>query len=425
MRILKTLVLLLILLSAVYVESTTLAIQSTSSPSNDDWPMFQHNPAHTGYFTGTLAANLTVAWTFRPNASHGFFGHVPAVANGSLYITDENYLYCINALNGNLRWKQNLTVQEPLSKDEFSTAIYNGFVYTDNAAYNASTGKLLFNYAVSGSGSPTVVDGVVFMGVKTGGLMALNATSGAILWEKSGETMFFSPAVKEGIVYYSYGFVFWQHGDSCYAVNAATGNQIWNVTGVGGPYAHVMVAEGNVYLNGYGGVFYCLNASTGAIVWSYPAYVGQQLISPAVADGRVYAGQYVLNASTGTPLWNSSILTGSSPAITNGVVFVSYNRGLYALNASTGDEIWSYRFQGKYKYDLNSSPVITNGMVYICADDGKELYAFGAPTSSVDATTPLASIYVYLLFIVLVILAILLTIVLIHRKNKRIKRYRD
>ena len=65
-----------------------------------------------------------------------------------------------------------------------------------------------------------------------------------------------------------------------------------------------------------------------------------------MANGVVYIGSfdhnvYALNASTGALLW--SYATGdvvtSSPAVANGVVYVgSQDNNLYALNASTGGQ---------------------------------------------------------------------------------------
>ena len=63
----------------------------------------------------------------------------------------------------------------------------------------------------------------------------------------------------------------------------------------------------------------------------------------APTDDNVYA----LNASTGAILW--SYTTGnavtSSPAVANGVVYIGSGEWLgnvYALNASTGAKLWSY-----------------------------------------------------------------------------------
>ena len=64
----------------------------------------------------------------------------------------------------------------------------------------------------------------------------------------------------------------------------------------------------------------------------------------------VYVGSwdhnvYALNASTGALLWSfvTGNLVGSSPAVADGVVyFGSYDNNVYALNARTGAKLWSY-----------------------------------------------------------------------------------
>ena len=64
-----------------------------------------------------------------------------------------------------------------------------------------------------------------------------------------------------------------------------------------------------VYFGSFGDKIYALNASTGALLWSY---------------------------TTGNDV-------GSSPAVANGVVYVGCNDdNVYALNAHTGALLWSY-----------------------------------------------------------------------------------
>jgi len=71
---------------------------------------------------------------------------------------------------------------------------------------------------------------------------------------------------------------------------------------------------------------YALNASTGELLWNYTTGDQIHVSSPAVAGGVVYIGSkdrnvYALNASSGALLWNYT--TGhavvSSPSVTNGV----------------------------------------------------------------------------------------------------------
>jgi outer membrane protein assembly factor BamB len=87
---------------------------------------------------------------------------------------------------------------------------------------------------------------------------------------------------------------------------------------------------------------YALNAATGAQLWAFSATI-DFMPSPAVANGVVYVGAddgnlYALNAATGAQLW--AFATGdvdSSPAVANGVVYVGSDDGnLYAFDLHGG-----------------------------------------------------------------------------------------
>jgi eukaryotic-like serine/threonine-protein kinase len=137
------------------------------------------------------------------------------------------------------------------------------------------------------------------------------------------------------------------------------------------------VANGVVYFGSND--VYALDASTGALLWSY-AMGGWVSSSPAVANGVVYAvgflgNLYALNATTGALLWSDvTAAEESSPAVANGVVSVGGGDGVYALNASTGAKLWSYANVGG-----QSSPAVANGVVYVGSDDNN-VYALNALT---------------------------------------------
>jgi outer membrane protein assembly factor BamB len=103
--------------------------------------------------------------------------------------------------------------------------------------------------------------------------------------------------------------------------------------------------------------------------------------SPAIVNGVVYVSSddgniYALNARTGAKVWSHGSDGGfSSPTVANGVVYVS-SSVVVALNAKTGAELWSYPAG-----DSLSSPVVANGMVYLgSADHG--VYALSAKTGA-------------------------------------------
>jgi len=130
-----------------------------------------------------------------------------------------------------------------------------------------------------------------------------------------------------------------------------------------------------------------LNPSTvGAIgvQWSYPTGNGVYS-SPAVANGVVYVSSYdknvyALNATTGAKLWSYTTGSGvpSSPAVANGVVYVgSGDNNVYALNATTGAKLWSYATGNL----VDSSPAVANGVVYVGSVDFN-VYALNATTGA-------------------------------------------
>ena len=86
---------------------------------------------------------------------------------------------------------------------------------------------------------------------------------------------------------------------------------------------------------------YALNAETGQKIWNYTVEVG--LYSLSVADEMVFVGAtdhkvYALNQTTGDQIWNYTTgwRVNSCPAVMEGIVFIGSDDGnLYALNETT------------------------------------------------------------------------------------------
>jgi outer membrane protein assembly factor BamB/arylsulfatase A-like enzyme len=108
--------------------------------------------------------------------------------------------------------------------------------------------------------------------------------------------------------------------------------------------------------------------NTNATVWTF--HTGSRVdSSPAVTDGMVFVGSndsrvYALNAYTGSQMWNHT--TGnsvtSSPAVADGMVFVGSNDGFVdAFNETTGNPMWSRYIDGA----VISSPAVEGGKVFV------------------------------------------------------------
>lgn len=272
---------LMILLTSFCVITPEWRVQAASS-SGDDWPMFHHDAAHTGYSRSSVPTTPVIVWSY---PTDGPIADSPVIAEGIVYFSSWSFygdyrVYALNASTGTLIWNRpNVSPSTP--------AVAEGYVYTNGYAYNASTGELLLNYTdYQGYTSPTVTEGMIYLGYVggvpppyVGGVFALNAATGAKVWNFTAGSVYSAPTVANGIVY------FCDFNYNVYALNASTGVQIWNVTTIGNTFSSPAVANGYVYVNGYSSLVYCLDAYTGAEIWRHPASSGPE-VSPAVGNGN-------------------------------------------------------------------------------------------------------------------------------------------
>jgi outer membrane protein assembly factor BamB len=384
---------LLILIPLILMPCCLSAVSGTTANAGaDNWAMFRQNPSHTGTSAdNSLANSARLLWNF--TTMEGVVSS-PAVADGYVFVgANEGAVYCLNSSSGKLVWG--------FLTDDFvgsSPAVYdgrvyfgccNGYVYT----LNETNGGQLWNYSVGGSfvpgpesafSSPTCFDGVVYIGSYDGNVYALNDSDGAKLWNyDTGNSVQSCPAVSEGVVYASAGFL-------VYALNATSGSEIWSQH-TGSTVSSPCVNDGYVYIGSSDGYACCLNSSTGAFIWKYQTQ-DSVVSSPALAYGCVYFGSednnvYCLNAYSGKEVWQSQ--TGywvkSSPAVADGNVYVgSEDNSIYCFNASTGAKEWSYE-TGNF---VDSSPAVADNTLYVGSDDN-HVYAFALSYStSKNAASP-------------------------------------
>jgi outer membrane protein assembly factor BamB len=408
---------LVFLVSLLLIQFYGVTNSNVSADSNsEDWPMFRHDPSHSGASSGSPALYPRPLWNYTPNTSNESWYDAPpgntfadgwsspAVVNGVVYIGESGYytelnghridlvlwggVFAFNASSGDKLW--NYSINDDVVS---SPAVVNGVVYFGLygivQALNATNGAKLWNCTVGWvKSSPAVVNGVVYVGSSyDNGVYALNATNGNKLWNYStGDIVVSSPAVVNGVVYVG------SNDHNVYALNATNGNKLWNYSTDGMVLASPAVVGGIVYISSYGNGVYALNATNGNRLWNYTTANGQS--SPAVANGVVYMGFddgnfYALNATNGDKLWNYTTGSGySSPAVVGGVVYFGSGDSLYALNAASGDKLWNYTGGG-------ASPVVVDGVVYFGL--GSRVYALGEPYSTtppkISVLSPLSQQY--------------------------------
>ncbi len=180
--------------------------------------------------------------------------------------------------------------------------------------------------------SPSVVDGVVYIGTGDGRLLALDGQTGEIVWEvEVGDAVHSTPAVAGDLVFF--GLL----DGRVVALERATGSRVWEFLTEGAIVASPTVYEGFLYIGSGDGAFYALDAATGEQIW------------------RRDTGRWI-----GT----------SAAVLEDAVAFVSYDRVLYILDRHNGTD--------RLRFVVTGSP---RGS----ASFGEEHLFIGEPSGSLKA----------------------------------------
>jgi outer membrane protein assembly factor BamB len=216
--------------------------------------------------------------------------------------------------------------------------------------------------------SPTIADGVLFIGSSDGILYALDANSGHDRWRyKADSAIASTPAVSgHGVFFSSYRGTF-------YSVDRMNGSLLWKAR-FGAELQQSYEREPGPKTPTYNADF----------ILSSPVVSGD-LVMVGAGDGSLYA----FDVKSGHQLWQFP--TGgrirSSPSVSKGIVYVgSYDGSLYAIDCNSGKQIWRFDTKGKsipaseFGFDrtsITSSPAVVDGVVYIGSRDA-HLYAVDA-----------------------------------------------
>ncbi len=242
------------------------------------------------------------------------------------------------------------------------------------------------------STTPVVVKGVVYTQDLASNVQAIDLKSGKVLWTHK----YSSPNEGPNGVNVANGTVYGATSDSAFALEAATGKQLWTRKltrnaneGIDMPpgyhdgTVYVSTVPGNTksfYAGNGQAILTAMDASTGAIKWKWdevPANLwseknkninsgGGQWQAPTFdGKGNLYVGVANPAPFTGTPKlpWGSS---RPGPNL--------YTNSIVKLNESTGKLIWYYQLTPHdiYDWDMQNSPMLAtvNGK-QVVIDGGK------------------------------------------------------
>lgn len=220
-------VLLIVLLAGLL--STQSMGASTQSPttiylpvvkreidSGTEWSTVAGNPQRTSAIKTSVTGNLHVEW-YRPIQAYIPQNAQLIAAADQIFVTTSRGLYALNATSGNVNWQFDSDMpigNSPTVQD--NVVFFAGFDRKVHAL-NAYTGATIWEFSGAQAGydtNPLVVEGKVILGNRDGNLYALDATTGALLWKYYvGSAIRYSAAYKDGVVYFA------ANDNSAYAVN--------------------------------------------------------------------------------------------------------------------------------------------------------------------------------------------------------------
>ena len=248
--------------------------------------------------------------------------------------------------------------------------------------------------------SPTVVDGLVFIGTGPFGaaVYGVDAETGTQEWEYgTEEAVSTSSTVVDGTLYVG--------GDGLHALDPTDGSERWTALDPGPIVGSPTVEDGVVYVPSYRSL-YALDAVDGTIEWAFETG-GFVRSSPVVVDGTVFVGShdhhlYAVDAADGSERWafeTGDRIDHSAPTVADDTVFIGgLDRVLYALAFDTGEERWRVETGDR----ISSSPTVRDDTVFV--GNGRQthatdreaplesrLYAVAADTGEERWSTDLAS----------------------------------
>jgi outer membrane protein assembly factor BamB len=272
------------------------------------------NNLSNNYLLGLNA--LTGAQVWKVNA--GPWDQIGAVNNGVLYEGSfDKKLYAFKTATGEKIWS--FTAGDYF--DSGGPTYYNGKVYSRNDdshfyCIDAVTGALVWKLPISPGGNPAVVNGLVYTAAPNS-IYALDGNTGATVWRTEVPSLgWSSPTVVNGVVYIGSG------GHQVFAINARTGEVIWKKDVSWWVHSAIAVANNLLYVNCGDGALEALNLSTGDLVWARVLDASSGA-APVVANGVLYVGDdrgglNALNATTGATLWTFKL--GTYPMISSACV---------------------------------------------------------------------------------------------------------
>ena len=352
----------------VVVEPGNLSLPITlpATTSSGEWTHRAGNARHLMPHAALSAAPARV-WSASIGSGSSRKNRIaaaPVVSGGRVFTIDAGVTVFATATSGQTLWSSDLT-----------------------AAFDAGGGQSGGGLAVAGDR--------LFATTGYGEVVALDASSGSVLWRQRVDAPVSGAPATDGAAVYVSG-----RDGSAWAINAADGKVLWQVVGTPGTAGYVGTAAPTVgdraviFPTSAGDLMAVLKIGGGTKIWQ-ASLAGKRLgrayaftadiTGDAVIDGKlIYAGSgagrtVAMSASSGERVWSAGEGALGPVAVAGGSIFLVNDQAeLVRLDAETGEVIWAVempyftndkvrRRKGIYAH---YGPVLAGGRVMVVSSDG-------------------------------------------------------
>lgn len=357
-------------------------IRLGTQQANANWTHVGGSPAHVAAHPA-LPQTLSLVWSAgigEGDSRRHRITAAPIVATGRVFTLDAQARVAATATSGASLWSRDLTPAGDRSGDASGGALAyaDGTLFVNSAfgilsALDAETGAVLWQQDLdaAGSGAPTVVDGIVYVVSRDNRGWALNTDNGRVLWtiasapSPSGIMGGAAPAVAGNQVVFPFST-----GELISAFRRA-GLQRWRAAVAGQRRGFAISSIGDI---------------TG---------------DPVITGNRVYAANHAgrlaaLNLASGERLWTAREgALGPVVPVDGSLFLISDRNELLRLDAGTGARIWGVelpffvkdRPRRQKEIYAHHGPLLAGGRIWVASNDGL-LRGFdpvsGAQTASVE-----------------------------------------
>ena len=326
-------------------------------PKDFVWPIFGYTPDRAKYFPARIGPPFKLVWRHRADSLLEF---PPVLARETLFfVTNKGTAVALNAKNGKPRWRRSVGTLSAASPAWDDGRLYVVTLDGRITALRAENGRVIWKKDIPSrtESSPLVRNGRLYFGSEDGTIYALNAKNGKTIWTYGA-----SGAVKAALAYADGKLYFGAYGGTAYAIRASNGSEVWSTSTAGlslgrsgNFYSTPAVAFGRVYMGNTDGRVYSFTASGGETAWTKSTgsyvYSGPAAAPVRGKGGTVFIGSYTgvfyaLDARSGAERWSFQApgrISGAASVIGD-VAYIANleTRQTHALDVRTGREVFRH-----------------------------------------------------------------------------------